>query len=230
MDMKRCKQCGVLKSVDAFRPYTYSRKQSTEGRFRICRQCENINTAYRRLVAERQKFWNADEARYGVPAAQMPYYNNLVAEIEKVEELYRLLEAHGCSTPLSSKAEHSTSIMPSVIGSYITELNAFYSAPESTHKTIAPQPEEIELPNDLQRWLAMTTQDLVMAGLTPDYLQETVYESLRAKYRPQIGTDPNTFLPIYDDTYKVTLNKILRLFDDYEDYWAQEQEETNGTD
>ena len=54
----------------------------------------------------------------------------------------------------------------------------------------------------------------------PEYLQETVYESLKAKYRPQIGVDKQTYLPIYDDTYKNVLNQILRRFDDYEEAYS----------
>lgn len=243
-EMKRCKQCGVLKSADAFRRYTYSRQKGTEGRFRICRQCENINSTYRRLCAERQKYWNPEENRYGVPSFQLNYWDSLVSEIEKIESLYKLLEAHGYSTPLSNK-QGAQSIVPSTVDTYVESLSSFYGTtpgelgkPTDTKvstKPMAPalQPEEMDLPKDLQRWLEMDVHALRLAGLTPDYLQETVYESLKAKYRPQVGTDPTTFLPIYDDTYKNILNRILKAFDDYEDQWAsqeldEEDEEDGG--
>lgn len=237
-EMKRCKQCGVLKSADAFRSYTYSKRKGTEGRFRICRQCENINTTYRRLIAERQKFWNETDERYSVPASSMMYYRNVVGEIEKIEGLYALLEAHGYSTPVShTKAAAVQDMIPSTVDTYVESLSSFYGAAPSdlkkateqpvATKPTAPalQPEELDVPNDLKRWLEMDMKDFAMAGLTPDYLQETVYESLKAKYRPQVGTDPQTFLPIYDDTYKPILNRILKSFDDYEDYWALQGDE-----
>ena len=232
-EMKRCKQCGVLKSADAFRSYTYSKRKGTEGRFRICRQCENINTTYRRLVTERQKYWDEGTGHYSVPSFQMSYYNSLTGEIDKIEGLYALLEAHGYCTPLSkSKADATQEIVPSTVDTYVESLSSFYGAvpsdakkatePMVSTKPTAPalQPEEMDVPHDLQRWLNMDIHAFALAGLTPDYLQETVYESLKAKYRPQVGTDPQTFLPIYDDTYKPILNQILRLFDDYEDYYA----------
>ena len=64
--------------------------------------------------------------------------------------------------------------------------------------------------------------------MSPEYLQETVYESLKAKYRPQTGFNRDTGMPIYDDTYKAELNQILRLFDEYEEAVAEEEDEPNG--
>lgn len=232
-EMKRCKQCGVLKSADAFRSYTYSKRKGTEGRFRICRQCENINTTYRRLCAEQQRFWSIEDEHYSVPAASLGYFKTLQAEIKKIESLYALLEAHGYHTPMLKSTPGTKELVASSTDAYVESLSNFYGAnlteptePQVSTKPAAPalQPEEMDIPRDLQRWLEMDTQSFVLAGLTPDYLQETVYESLKAKYRPQIGTDPQTFLPIYDDTYKNVLNQILRLFDDYEDYYASNEE------
>jgi hypothetical protein len=50
----------------------------------------------------------------------------------------------------------------------------------------------------------------------PDQLYD-IYEDLKAKYRPRIGLDPVKCLPIYDDTYRSILDKILTRFDDYEE-------------
>lgn len=239
-EMKRCKQCGVLKDVGAFRPYTYSKQKGTEGRFRICRQCENINSTYRRLVTEREKFRNEETGGYSFAPHQTAYWHSLVAEIEKIESIYKLLEARGYSVPTTKQAEGPVMLVTPKIDSYLDQLNSFYGVrggEETTEdkpvaaKPTAPalEPEEMDVPSDLQRWLDMRVEDFAMSGLTPDYLQETVYESLKAKYRPQIGTDPATFLPVYDDTYKNVLNQILRKFDDYEDYFAeQEGADNNG--
>lgn len=227
-NVKRCKQCGVLKDVGAFRPYSYSKQKGTAGRFRICRQCENINSTYRRLCAEREKFKNNETGSYSYQPAQSAYWNSLVAEIEKIEGIYRLLEARGYSVPLTKKAEGPVTLVASKVDDYLDQLSSFYGAADATPAATKPtapalEPDEMDIPSDLKRWLDMTPEDFVMAGLTPDYLQETVYESLKAKYRPQIGTDPATFLPIYDDTYKSILNQILRLFDEYEDAFATQE-------
>ena len=238
-EMKRCKQCGVLKDVGAFRPYTYSKQKGTEGRFRICRQCENINSTYRRLLAEREKFKNEETGGYSFAQHQSNYWYSLVAEIEKIEGIYRLLEARGYSVPTTKRADGPVTLVAPKIDDYLDQLSNFYGvrgSEEATEdrpvatKPTAPalEPEEMDVPNDLKRWLEMSPEDFATAGLTPDYLQETVYESLKAKYRPQTGTDPTTFLPVYDDTYKSVLNQILRKFDDYEDYFAEQEGETDA--
>ena len=72
-----------------------------------------------------------------------------------------------------------------------------------------------EVPDELQAWLDADPAEWQAKELSPEYLQETIYESLKAKYRPQISVDRDTYLPIYDDTYKDVLNQILRKFDDY---------------
>jgi hypothetical protein len=74
-----------------------------------------------------------------------------------------------------------------------------------------------EVPDELQHWLTVDTQEWKKDNISPEYLQETVYESLKAKYRPQVGVNKETFVPIYDDTFKAVLNQILRRFDDYEE-------------
>ena len=74
-------------------------------------------------------------------------------------------------------------------------------------------------------WLEQDVNEWVENGLSPEYLQETVYESLKAKYRPQLGYDSERGLPIYDDTFKDVLNQILRRFDDYEDSMEEDMSE-----
>ena len=76
----------------------------------------------------------------------------------------------------------------------------------------------------MQVCLDQDPSEWVEKGLSPEYLQETVYESLKAKYRPQLGYDSERGLPIYDDTFKDVLNQILRRFDDYEDSMEAEDD------
>ena len=244
-ELKRCKQCGILKAADAFRPYSYARGRDdlSTSRFRICKQCESINTTYRKLCKERdEKFWDGVAYQYHYSAHHGPtdyaHYKKLVDDIAKIEALYYALEKHGYSVPAiikpKSVIEKKEDMAPAAVG-YAEKLLTFYAASEPTEvakpvqqQTIALEAEELNMPNDLSFWLNMSMEDFNNKGFTPDYLQETIYESLKAKYRPQTGTNPTTFLPIYNDTYKSVLNQILRKFDDYEDWYAG-QEDDNGS-
>lgn len=243
-EMKRCKQCGMLKDANAFRPYTYAKQNGTEGRFRICRNCESLNSTYKRLVKERQdKFWDPEMNHFSYSAQSRSLYESLTFEINKIEALYLALEAHGNTVPIKRADRKGDAFIRSGIGKvddYVDKLNQFYgvavdetpSEPTTFHSatvnaTAPLDPEELDIPADLKRWLDTSIDDFVAAGFTPDYLQEVVYEALKAKYRPQIGTDPVTMLPMYDDTYKTVLNEILRKFDDYEDQYAMQEENSN---
>ena len=68
-----------------------------------------------------------------------------------------------------------------------------------------------DIPAELSRWL---TEPLTEE---PEYYQDEVYEQLKAKFRPKTKIDPDTMLPVYDDTYKPILDSILERFDNYED-------------
>lgn len=237
-EMKRCKQCGVLKDVNAFRQYTYSKSKGTGGRFRICKQCESLNTTYRRLLAEKEKHWNAASGHYTYSLTEEGYWHKLCDDLKQIEDLYRLLEAHGHTVPkVVSQRPSQEGVMSAQTLGYVEQLSGFYGIRTGESKesprpvAVALEPDEMTIPGDLKKWLDMSNEDYstwIEFGFTPDYLQDVVYEALKAKYRPQTSTDPVTFLPIYDDTYKSVLNKILRSFDDYEDFYAAQEGEANG--
>ena len=204
-DVKRCVQCGLLKEEDAFRKYTYSLENDTKGRYRICKSCEAINTAYRRA-----KQYMVDHpldmfrTKPGIPAYDVYYKMKCITE--KTEQLYNTLEARGLRIPTVNLPKQEDSL------DNIESLLAFYK--EDPITTVMPTEE---VPDELLRWLNMDKQEWKDNNLSPEYLQETIYESLKAKYRPQTGVNKETFIPIYDDTYKAVLNQILRRFDDYEE-------------
>lgn len=219
MALKRCKQCGILKEADEFRQYTYSKSNGTEGRYRICRACENINGSYRRARIMLEKAGVRGLRDIDGPGTLMDAWNT----VSRIERLYETLEAQGFSVPQygDSPARQLTSDQT------IDQLMAFYGVSASGRPGIPTDenvPQDV-VPEDLQVWLDQDMQEWIDAGLSPEYLQETVYESLRAKYRPQIGFDRDRGLPIYDDTYKLVLNNILRRFDDYEETCAESEEE-----
>ena len=59
----------------------------------------------------------------------------------------------------------------------------------------------------------------------PEYYQDEIYEQLKAKFRPKIKIDPDTMLPVYDDTYKPVLDKVLERFDNYEDTYYDREDD-----
>lgn len=221
MQVKRCRQCGMLKDIEAFRPYTYSKTNDTKGRLRICRECETLNSRYR-LLAQKYHL----DANQG--CIVLPSDINVVDEFNKITRLFRLLEDKGYSTPLH------TTVLPVHEESTVDRLLAFHQAtlepapvpiglPTSTESSIAMLEQQV--PDELTYWLNTDMAEWQEKELPPEYLQETIYESLKAKYRPQIGVNHTTFIPTYDDTFKQVLNDILRKFDDYEDACNAESEE-----
>lgn len=71
---------------------------------------------------------------------------------------------------------------------------------------------------ELQGWL-----DKPLTEYTPDQLDD-IYDNLKEKYRAMRGLDPATLLPIYDETYKIMLDKVLVRFDDYEEEYYNEDD------
>jgi len=204
-EVKRCVQCGILKEHEAFRKYTYSRANETEGRYRICKSCEAINVTYHRAKA----FVDAN-SMLTILESNTLLYQKYCGIVQKTEQLYNTLEARGLRTP------RTVEIKPEEPVTDLDKLIAFYESPTAaTLPILSDKPTEI--PDELNQWLTIDTQEWKDNNISPEYLQETVYESLKAKYRPQIDVDHTTFLPIYDDTFKKTLNDILRRFDDYEE-------------
>lgn len=205
-DMKRCVQCGLLKDVQEFRLYTYSRRRNTSGRYRLCKDCEAINSRYVR--AKRLVFTATPELK------QSESYATALETIEKTEQLYILLRSKNLRVPEKKHQEESV----------LDKLLEFHSAP-STVNTVVTETKEEALPSELASWLSAEIDDWLEQDISPEYLQETVYESLKAKYRPQTGIDRETFIPLYDDTYKDALNSILRKFDDYEEFCSSQESE-----
>lgn len=208
-EVKRCVQCGLLKEEEAFRKYTYSRENNTEGRYRVCKTCEAINTAYRRA-----RQWMTDRHLEGdatavvVVAGETETYRRLDAVIKKTEKLYAVLESRGLRVPqaVATKQDGEVDCLDSLLAFYKEETG------KSTVAVISA-----DTPDELLHWLNVDKQEWKDNCLSPEYLQETIYESLKAKYRPQTGVNKETFIPVYDDTYKAVLNQILRRFDDYEE-------------
>lgn len=218
-DVKRCTQCGMLKDAEEFRQYTYSKAKGTAGRFRICRSCESVNSTYKRVCRQLK---NMGHTVYG---KDIELYHALQNAKEEIENMYDLLDKHGLRTPrrIDPYRVESVPAAPSAIEQTIKQLSTFYAEPNTP--PVRNVSVSVEIPEELQAWLNADPNEWAEKELSPEYLQETIYESLKAKYRPQTGVDKETYLPIYDDTYKDTLNQILRKFDDYEEQYVGDADE-----
>ena len=165
-------------------------------------------------------------------------YARLSSIKEHIEKLYDMLAARGLRVPNRTVEVPKKPSAEAKVLRDVDQLFAMYGDAPADHtehvETVQARKStvvipEITVPDELQDWLDADPQVWRDRELSPEYLQETIYESLKAKYRPQIDVDRQTFMPIYDDTYKDILNQILRKFDDYEEQYAGEEED-DGTD
>jgi len=85
-----------------------------------------------------------------------------------------------------------------------------------------PVVPSVELPEDLTYWFG---DEWLESNFDPEYLHEVVYESLKAKYRPLLSIDLVKHEPVYDNTYRETLDEILKRFDDYEDNFDTKEDD-----
>ena len=216
-DMKRCIQCGLLKNADEFRRYTYAKEKDTDGRYRLCKRCEATNTTYRKICKQLDTFKDHVTGDYTFTPSTKETFYRLQHAKERIEMLYDMLSARGLRVPTKKVPEDPNA---GVLGT-VDKLFAMYGEkPTVATVTATVAAPTSEVPDELQAWLDADPAEWQAKELSPEYLQETIYESLKAKYRPQIGVNRDTYLPIYDDTYKDVLNQILRKFDDYEEQYA----------
>lgn len=204
MKFRKCRQCGEIKQETEFRQYYGETRSGKErGRYRTCKTCESINTRYKYLC-KKQSNGKASESE--------------LQELAKIEQLYELLRAKGLKLP--AKRERGT------IMNIVDQMIEKHSA--SVIEVEAEDGEQVitAAPQELLDWL-----NADLSQYDPEYLQDVVADELIKKYRPQIGVDPNTYEPIYDDTHRDILNKLLERFDEYEDnYKGKDTDEGEDED
>lgn len=120
-------------------------------------------------------------------------------ELEKIHILWEYQRAIGLEPPRVNKHSKSPSIEE------LDKLTQEYAQRAKDVKVSA------EAPPELTAWLFRPLTK------TPEYYQDVVYEELQKKYRPILRIDEETMLPVYDDTYRDILQKILERFNKYED-------------
>lgn len=231
MNDKRCVQCGILKQPKAFRPYSHSKGKPAQqvARYRICRECEALNAKYRRAQerGDSEEFERIndlykalEELGFRTPRTTQPKTAS-----DTIDIIERIKTHHGVSVDTQIRKEpvappRTESLELRHGDGTVERMTIEVDEPVIKAHHIEEVPE-LRVPSELQYWLDVDPEEWEDAGLSPEYLQETVYESLKAKYRPQTGVNRDTYIPIYDNTYRQTLNEILRKFDDYEEEQSQ---------
>lgn len=120
------------------------------------------------------------------------------AELAKAEQLYEMQRACGLKPPRRRNASKAS----------LDNLIDVFSE-HTKNKAVVP--------GELSSWLTADLTD------TPEYYMDIVYEQLIEAYRPVLKIDQSTLNPVYDDTYRDILDKILSRFCAYEDtYYNQE--------
>ena len=200
MQTKVCKQCGKLKPIGSFRHYYGGRT----GTYRTCLDCERINT--------REKYLRRKSESTDLNPQE-------TVELDRIHTLYHVQRQAGLQPPRARTEDSSTM-------DAVTQMLQEYAAQESKEATdalvngkrpVLPDAESEAIPEELRTWL---TAELTRE---PEYYQDDVYETLREKFRPIKEINLETMLPVYDNTYKWVLDKILTRFDEYEDeYYASQ--------
>ena len=191
--MANAKTC---KQCGEHKPIEQFRKYygNRKGHYTICKTCEKINSRAKYLRRKGECMSWAEEA-----------------ELAKIEKLYEVQRAAGLQPP----HDHMGRKVPRAES--LDDMISKYEQQVAGVKEVVQAITVTNIPADLGRWLTETLTE------EPEYYQEEIYEQLKAKYRPKVKIDPDTMLPVYDDTYKPVLDKILERFDAYEDEYYDKE-------
>ena len=222
---KKCAQCGCVKLEDDFK-IKYTRTDGTKLRNPYCRLCEEDTRNYRALT----KLLDAHCISLGQEQ-----------QLAKYVEVFRLLESQGLSTPLSRKSGDKANTeririnpeqrLESLMQRY--GANIPVAAVQQPSEAATPSPSDVtegidttDVPDGLQQWLTGSFDEWYEKLFTPEYLNESVYPTLKSAYRKEIGWNAVTLTPEYDATYKDVLNRISDRFWDYEDWYREHNKDT----
>ena len=167
-----------------------------KGHYTICKTCEKINSRAKYLTNKGDKRNEAE-----------------LEELAKIHELWDAQRAAGLQPPRENtgRTVPLSESLDDMIGKYKQQAEAVQEVVQAVKVP--------NIPAELSRWL---TEPLTEE---PEYYQDEVYEQLKDKYRPKTKIDPDSMLPVYDDTYKPILDKILERFDDYEDKYYDREDD-----
>ena len=186
----------LCKQCGELKPQDQYRKYygGRKGTYNTCKLCEKINS--------REKYLAGKEAAGTLTEVEQ-------TELYKIYELWEHQMTIGLRPPRFSRGK-ATPLVES-----LDDMVSKYAARAGAIKDLVPT--DVQVPSELINWL---TSELTEE---PEYYQEDVYDGLVKKYRPQLRIDTSTMLPVYDDTYKEVLQKILVRFDEYEDTYYDKE-------
>ena len=242
---KKCLQCGCILPLDSFK-IKRTRADGTKARSRYCRECEVDTRNYLALIDQQettglmpmqerelaklnQVFAMLEKQGLSTPLSRTP----AVQPTNKPNHLDALMEHYGNDANAYQQKTPATvvqlpsNVTPKAI-STISEASAIVGT-QGTENVLTEPEIPADTPEDLKMWLETPCETGREQSLTPEYLNEIVYPTLKAQYRPETGWDAVKLVQTYDDTYKQVLNQISQRFWDYEDWFIAEKNK-NTTD
>lgn len=167
-----------------------------KGHYTTCKTCEKINSRAKYLTNKGDKCSEAERT-----------------ELAKIHELWDVQRAAGLQPPRENTGRKAS------LSKSLDDMIGKYKQQAEVVREVVQAVGDISVPAELSRWL---TEPLTEE---PEYYQDEIYEQLKAKFRPKTKIDPDTMLPVYDDTYRPILDKILERFNDYEDNYYDKEDE-----
>lgn len=177
---------------------------------KICRQCGEIKPIdqYRRYYGGRKGHYNTCKFCERINSREKYLANKDTLTQAEDEELHKIYKLWEYQMVLGLRPPRFTKGKATPLSESLDDIIDVYASKANVVKELT---EDSEAPAELVNWLVTELTE------EPEYYQEEIYESLVAKYRPQLRIDPATMLPVYDDTHREMLRKILARFDEYED-------------
>lgn len=187
---KLCRQCGEVKPTPSFRQYYTGRK----GTYKMCKACESINYRVKYLsgldtMSDKQQ-----------------------TELNTIYKLWELQRSLGLEPPDWNLHDKDAA---KDLDEQLRKMNSkFVKLPTDVMLALSLESSYVTAPRArLYHWATCELD----SNTEPQYYTETVYESLKESFRPQVGMNSTTFLPIHDETYKPVLEYILDRFYKFED-------------
>lgn len=159
----------------------------------MCKGCERIN----------------GRVKYLASLQTLPLV--LSEELERIYSLWDLQRQMGLEPPnwnLQSKADNED------LGTQISRMqNKLELIPPAIVEVLGLSSPFVTVSRARLYYWATCELD---KNTSPDYYLEDVYDALKTQFRPVIGINTSTHLPLYDDTYMPVLNYILDRFYKFE--------------
>jgi hypothetical protein len=173
--LKKCKQCGTIKSENLFREYYGRGAQKgtrTGNRYKTCKDCETVNSRLKYLL-KKDILTESEQL-----------------DVDNIYELYTLLRAAGLRPPTDEKKEKP-------VATLITDMIAAASSIQPVVKVVL---DDGEVPDELQTWLTKSFE-----GQDPEAIEEELedledkYRPLVISHGSQIPVRDHKYESIFID-------------------------------